>query len=275
MEPVVPDGVQVGPYQGHDTIGVVTESLHRWLLDGWTSDEPPPRLEEDLSFVPKDRENVIYTYMYRVTQNTNLKNPKRLQPTPFSKPDLENPEGSTLYYESPPLFVNLFYMIAVHAKFRSDAERLLGWAMMRLHFATHLVYRPRRYVLPDGQVLDSNGNPWAEDNQSDGLHMEKVSLGLVEDMTVGDAVNFFTIHEAPYRPYATYLARACIRGPIVQPSGPTVISSLPLETMDRESGPSRPNGRVSGRMQTRPRRKPPGPQGFGLRPLEDDSENEG
>ena len=129
---------------------------------------------------------------------------------------------------------------------------------------------------PGALALDSNGNPWAEDNQSDGLHMEKVSLGLVEDMTVGDAVNFFTIHEAPYRPYATYLARACIRGPIVQPSGPTVISNDPLETMDRESGPSRPNGRVSGRMQTRPRRKPPGPQGFGLRPLEDDdSENEG
>ena len=39
-------------------------------------------------------------------------------------------------------------MIAVHSKFRSDAERLLGWAMVKLHQATHLVYRPRGSIFP-------------------------------------------------------------------------------------------------------------------------------
>ena len=55
-----------------------------------------------------------------------------------------------VYYERPPLYLNVFYLVAVHSKFRSDAERLVGWLLMRLYDASHLVYRPRKYFLPEG-----------------------------------------------------------------------------------------------------------------------------
>ena len=53
-----------GPMSGRNIIGEVTESMHRFILDGYDIAEQPPRLEEDLKFVPKDREEVIYIYMY-------------------------------------------------------------------------------------------------------------------------------------------------------------------------------------------------------------------
>ena len=48
-------GAQSGPMSGRNIIGEVTESLHRFLLDGYDLGEQPPRLEEDLAFIPKDR----------------------------------------------------------------------------------------------------------------------------------------------------------------------------------------------------------------------------
>lgn len=277
MERVAPEGFLIGPNQADNTIGEVTEALQRFLLDGWPEDIPPPRLEEDLSFVPKDREEVIYIYMYRVAQNDALRNAKRYRTTPFSVPNEENPEDSTLYYEWPPLYLDLYYMIAVHSKFRSDAERLLGWVLMRLHHATHLLYRPRRYVLPDGRVVDATGTDWSLDNSGEEVIMEKVSLSLVEDFTVGDAINFFTIHEAPYRPFITYQARCAIRGPLIS-APPTVVRTHKLDSIEPERPSSdRPNGRVSGRMATRPsskRQNNIGPKGFGVRPTEEPTNNE-
>lgn len=271
MERVVPEGLQVGPNQADNTIGEITEALQRFLLDGWPDDTPPPRLEEDLSFVPKDREEVIYIYMYRLQQNDALRNPKRYRSTPFSVPDEDEPENSDLYYEWPPLYLELYYMIAVHSKFRSDAERLLGWVMMRLHHATHLLYRPRRYVLPDSRVVDSVGDEWTIENSGEDVIMEKVALAMVDDFTVGDAINFFTIHEAPYRPYVTYQARCAIRGPLIS-APPTTIRANRLDSIEPERPPGeRSNGRVSGRMRTRPdskRQNPIGPAGHGLRPIE-------
>ncbi|MFK7929744.1 MAG: Pvc16 family protein [Myxococcota bacterium] len=275
MERVIPEGFAVGPNQGDNVIGEVTESLQRFLLDGWPASSPPPRIEEDLSFVPKDREEVIYIYMYRLQQNDALRNPKRYRTTPFSVPDHEHPENSELFYEWPPLFIELYYMVSVHSKFRSDAERLLGWVMMRLHHATHLLYRPRRYVLPDARVVDSAGADWGLENIGEDLVMEKVALSLVDDFTVGDAINFFTIHEAPYRPYATYQARCAVRGPLVS-APPTIVRTERLETIETERpAGERANGRKSGRMATRPtsqRQNTIGPAGYGLRPTTDNNE---
>lgn len=262
-----------GPLQGRTIIGEVTEALHRFLMDGWSSDEPPPRIEEDLSFVPKDREQVIYMYMFRVGQNTSLLNTKRYRPTRFS---ITNPETGEheIYYERPPIYLELSYLLGVHAKFRSDAERLLGWVLLRLHEATHLVYRPRRFTLPDGREVDSMGRPWSLDAEGgDDLIMEKVALALTDDMTIGDAVNFFTIHEAPYRPYLTYKARCAMEGALIGAPHGTTIRAPALENATEPPPPhARPGGRL-GRVTTRPtKRVPPGPEGHNIRPIEDDNQ---
>lgn len=277
MTMMLPPGFLMGPAQAQTTIGEITENLHRYLLDSWDLDRPPPRIEEDLSFVPKDREEVIYVYMYRAVQNTDLKNAKRFRALPFSVPNHENPEDSVLYYEWPPLYVDLYYLIGVHSKFRSDAERLLGWAMVKLHQATHLVYRPRRYLLPDGREVDSTGASWSMDNDGDGVFMDKVALAMVDDLTVGDAVNFFTIHEAPFRPYLTYQARCSMRGPLVA-APPTTVRALPLDSTQEENPYERPSGRmtgIKGEQRSNERRTPFGPSGFAHRSLEDNPEEEG
>ena len=67
--------------------------------------------------------------------------------------------------------------------------------MLSLNEATHLIYRPRRFILPNGTVVDSLGRPYNPDHidfDEDDLVLEKVSLSLVDDLTVGDAVNFFS-----------------------------------------------------------------------------------
>ncbi len=219
IEKILPDNYARGPSQGRNIIGEVTESLHRFLLEGWNLGGAAPRIEEDLSFVPKDREEVVYVYMYKVTQNQALMNSKRFRLARFEFEDDNDPDSKRTYWERPPLYLELHYLVSVHSKFRSDAERLMGWSMLRLHEATHLVYRPRRYVLPSGREIDSKGRDWQLDRIDDELIMEKVSLQLVDDLTVGDAINFFTINEAPYRPYLTYKARCAMEGALI--SGPT------------------------------------------------------
>jgi hypothetical protein len=221
------------------------------------------------------REEVVYVYMYRAVQNTDLKNAKRFRALPFSVRNHEKPEDSVIYYEWPPLYVDLYYMISVHSKFRSDAERLLGWAMVKLHQATHLVYRPRRFSLPDGREVDSTGAPWSMDNDSDGVFMDKVALALVDDLTVGDAVNFFTIHEAPFRPYLTYQARCSMRGPLVS-APPTTVRALPLDNTQEENPYERPTGRMTGLKEDRSpnKRTPFGPEAFGVKSLEANPEEE-
>lgn len=272
---ILPEGFELGPMQGPGIIGEVTEAMHRFILDGWTSTEPPPRIEEDLSFVPKDREQVIYLYMFKVGQNMALQNTKRWRPARFT---VNNPEtgDEEIYYERAPIYLELSYLLAVHSKFRSDAERLLGWMMLRLHEATHLVYRPRRYQLPDGREIDSLGRPWDIDAEGgDDLYMEKVALSLTDDLTIGDAINFFTIHEAPFRPFVTYKARCAMEGSLIKAPFGTLVRALPLETAE-EANPSnaRSNGRL-GRAPVRPSQKiVPGPPARDIRPLEDDNPSE-
>lgn len=284
-----------GPMSGRSIIGETTEALHRFLLDGYTLSENPPRLEEELKFVPKDREEVVYIYMYRLGQNPNLANAKRFRQAPvFVRDDPE--KGGEVYYHRPPIIVDLFYLIAVHSKFRSDAERLLGWLMLRLNEATHMIYRPRRFLLPDGRAVDSLGRPWAADNMNaarvgggaegelleddeDGLQVEKVSLAMVDDLTVGDAINLYTLHEAPYRPFLTYRARVALDGALYKSQGGTTIRMGRITPTEPRSEPSpstsSPNGRVRpGRSLPSPTTAP-GPKQYLLRKAaESDSESE-
>ena len=270
VERSMPGGFENGPLQGLNIIGEVTESVHRFLLDGWDQGRAVPRLEEDLSFVPKDREEVLYIYMYRVTQNTALLNSKRWRATKFSVPDPVT-GNDQLYYERPPIYLELHYFVSVHAKFRSELERLLGWVMLRLHEATHLVYRPRRYILPDGSEVDSTGQPWRLEADGEDVLMEKVGLALVDDLTVGDAINFFTIHEAPYRPYLTYKARCAMEGALI--SAPATTVRAPRAQSMASESPERASGRLGGRMDTTTNEKSSttmGPEGHDVAPLGDD-----
>lgn len=272
MSKLLPEGFSRGPMQGARVIGEVTESLHKFLIEGWSGPAAMPRIEEDISFVPKDREEVFYVYMYRVTQNTALQNTKRLREAKVNS----KTDDDTALYERPPLYLDLHYLIATHSKFHSDAERLMGWVLLRLYEATHLVYRPRRYILPDGREVDSTGQPWKIDTVGEEVVMEKVSLALVDDLTVGDAINFFTIHEAPFRPYLTYRARCAMEGALISAPSATNIR-MPRFEAPYEERPSheRPSGRI-GRMETRGRSKKTviGPEGHDIRPLEDDNESE-
>lgn len=266
---VLPDGFARGPYQGHNIIGEVTESFHRFLLDGWSFDRPPPRLEEDFSFVPKDREEVLYIYMYKAKQNLSLNNTKHWSPAKITLNT--EPDENHVLYERPPIYLELYYLVAIHSRFRSDAERLLGWVMMRLYDATHLVYRPRRYILPNGEQVDSAGSPWSLENDGDDVIMEKVALSLVDDLTIGDAINFFTINEAPFRPYLTYRAQCAMEGSLV--SGPaTTVRTARAEPMHRpDPSGARPNGRLGRSNLRKDGRMQIGPPGFAHRPIRDDN----
>jgi hypothetical protein len=121
------------------------------------------------------------------------------------------------------------------------------------------------------------GRPWRlEADGGDELVMEKVALALVDDLTVGDAINFFTIHEAPYRPFLTYRARCAMEGSLIAAPSATGIRNQPLESA-REERPSheRPSGRL-GRMDVKrqPQKAPFGPEGQEFRPIEDNNESE-
>lgn len=263
-----------GSMSGRNIIGEVTEAIHKFLIDHYDLNEQIPRFEEDLKFVPKDREEVIYIYMYRVAQNPNLRNNKRLRQAPvFVKGDASNPDE--VYYHRPPLLMDLYYLVGVHSKFRSDAERLLGWSMLALNEATHLVYRPRKFLLPDGREVDSIGRPYDlnADESDDDLFMEKVSLAMCDDLTVGDAINFFSIQEAPYRPFLTYRARVAMDGPLVEGTGGTTIRIPRLgraDQPDTSSAIHSPSGRLmSGRPEPSDQ-EPPGPTPQNLQRIAED-----
>jgi hypothetical protein len=149
--------------------------------------------------------------------------------------------------------------------------------LLRLHDATHLVYRPRKYVLPTGETVDSLGRPWEPEPQDDdNLVMEKVSLSLVDDLTIGDAINFYTIHEAPYRPYLTYRAMCSVEGYLLS-GQPTTVRMQRTEPFDSQERPAseRSNGRLRPSEPSSTRQRTLiGPPGHNIRPLDttDDSE---
>jgi hypothetical protein len=300
-----------GPMSGRNIIGETTEALHRFVLDGWKLAGNPPRIEEDLEFEPKDREEVIYVYMYRVAQNPNLQNQKRLRRAPVFVQD-DPSKGGEVYFHRPPVLVDIFYLLAVHSKFRSDAERLLGWLLLRLNEATHLIYRPRRFLLPDGREVDSLGRTWDATNfkgfkgflpkdappvegeepaegaepadmgelepGDDGLHIEKVSLALVDDLTVGDAINLFTLHEAPYRPFLTYRARLALDGALYKSAGGSTVRMAPLGLGRTEPKPPLNPSSANGRLRPNPlsptNKNLPGPKPYRVTKSKTESETE-
>ena len=253
---------------GRNVIGEVTESIQKFITDGWVhynGDESPPNIQEDLKYEPMDRnEKVIYIYMYRLASNPNLQNQKRWRQAPvFMKDD---PADGNVYYHRPPIMMDLFYLIMVHGKFRSEAERLLGWLMLLLNEATHLIYRPRKFILPDGREIDSLGRKYEEDISfdEDDLVLEKVSLSLVDDLTVGDAVNLFSLHESKYRPFLTYRARIALDGPLVHaPAGTTV--NLPRASEMMQNPAERRRMRSNGRPTSTPPGKRAAP-GYSSKP---------
>jgi len=269
-----------GPMSSYNVIGEVTEGLHRLLLDKYALGGQPPRIEEDLSFVPKDREEVIYIYMYRAIQNPNMLTEKRWRQAPIQVPGAD-PDKPMFFYQRPPLVLDLFYLVSVHSKFRSDAERLMGWTLMTMWENALLLRRPRRFVLPDGRAIDSKGRDWDPDREldgdDDGVHVERVALSLVDDLTIGDAINLFTIHEAPYRPFLTYRARVAMTGSIIATGETQVRAPRPVPVSDTLRGPEIPGREVtrSGRIKSTGRRsgkarKTPGPPAHNLRPIEED-----
>jgi hypothetical protein len=179
-------------------------------------------------------------------------------------------DSNNIYFHRPPVLVDLFYLIMVHSKFRSDAERLLGWMMLRLNEATHLIHRPRRFILPDGRHVDSIGREYHSNLSRDeeNLMMEKVSLALVDDLTVGDVINLFSLHEAPYRPYLTYRARIALDGPLVHMPGGTTVNMPRLERHGESTNTAstvRRNGRMTSTPNKKPTRTNPGPPAHNLR----------
>ncbi|MEC7986441.1 MAG: Pvc16 family protein [Myxococcota bacterium] len=250
---------------GRNVIGEVTESIQKFIMDGWThynGDEAPPRIEEDLKYEPMDRnEKVVFVYMYRLAHNPNLQNQKRWRQAPVFMKDDPAVTGN-VYYHRPPLMVDLFYLVMVHGKFRSEAEKLLGWLMLLLNEATHLIYRPRKFILPDGREVDSLGRPYDEDLpvDDDDLILEKVSISMVDDLTCGDAINLFSLHESKYRPFLTYRARIALDGPLIHAPGGTTINMPRAGSMDPmgRSDDQRNNGRPSLGRPAKSKIKPEG-----------------
>lgn len=109
--------------------------------------------------------------------------------------------------------------------------------------------------------------------------MEKVSLSLVDDLTVGDAINFFTLHEAPYRPFLTYRARVALDGPLYKSEGGVTVRMPPLKQVESKAPPASPdtsrNGRVRAGYTLPPPAPPPGPKAYHIRKQADpDQESE-
>ncbi|MCB9764001.1 MAG: DUF4255 domain-containing protein [Alphaproteobacteria bacterium] len=265
-----PQELRSGGFSSFNVIGEVTEAVHKLLLDTYDLSDQPPRIEEDLKFVPKDREEVIYIYMYRTSQNDALMNQKRLRLAPVEI-DTDDELSKRVFYHRPPLLMDLFYLVCVHSKFRSDAERLMGWVLMTLHYTPKLIYRPRRFVLPDGTSIDSMGRPYdpTADTNEARLQVEKVSLALVDDLTVGDAINLYTLHEAPYRPYLTYRARVALDGPLYSTEGGSLVSMGDDEGIRPTPPPGRakesPTGRIRAGQPPPKMSTPPGPKAHNMR----------
>ena len=156
-----------------------------------------------------------------------------------------------------------------------------GFVLLAMQETTHLIYRPRRYILPGGDVVDSRGQPWSAEydpRDEEDLFIEKVALALVDDMSIGDAINFFTIHEAPYRPYLTYCARCGMDGSLVAGDPTTVRSGGVSPSLSQQPARARPSGRLNPRKspeESSGRFKSPfGPEGHKPRRFDDESSSE-
>ena len=239
------EATTTGQMSGRDIIGEVTEAVKKFIKDGW-NDERNLTIEEKLDKTSMGKtDQFAFVYMYRLAHNPNLQNRKRFRRAPVFLNDGE--DSGNVYLHRPPILVDLFYLITAHAQFPSETAKLMGWLLLRLNEATHLIYRPRKFILPTGEEVDSLGRPYQMDVdlEEENLVIEKVSLSLVDDLTVGDAINLFSLHEAPYRPFLTYRARIAIDGPLVHaPSGTRIVMERAKQnTPPAPQTQTRPNGR--------------------------------
>ena len=102
-----------------------------------------------------------------------------------------------------------------------------------------------------------------------------MSLSLVDDLTIGDAINMFTLFEAPFRPWLTYRARVALDGPLLA-AGPGSSIAMgpggdqdflePQSIPDNSTTKARPSGRITGGRNNAPKIKPPGPAAHGVVP---------
>ena len=246
------DNIPTGPMSGRDIIGDVTEAIKKFIKDGW-NESTSLSIEEKLDKTSMGKtDQFAFVYMYRLAHNPNLQNRKRFRQAPVFLND--SPESGNIYLHRPPLLVDLYYLITAHAQFPSETAKILGWLLLRLNEATHLIYRPRKFMLPNGREVDSLGREYDENVplEEENLVIEKVSLSLVDDLTVGDAINMFSLHEAPYRPFLTYRARIAIDGPLVHaPNGTKVVMERGKQNSTRAAdNNTRPNGRpIAGKPQ--------------------------
>jgi len=266
-----------GPMSGRDIIGEVTEGIKRFIKDGWV-DEINLNIEEKLDKTSMGKtDQFVYVYMYRLANNPNLQNRKRLRQAPVYVNS--SPEEGNVYMHRPPLLIDLYYLITAHAQFPSETAKIIGWLLLRLNEATHLIYRPRKFILPNGREVDSIGRDYSEDMTMDeeNLVVEKVSLALVDDLTVGDAINMFSLHEAPYRPFLTYRARIAIDGPLIHmPNGTAVKMPRAKQSSNNATvgSPTRANGRPMARPPLPNMKSNPGPDShFFSRDFDDDYDN--
>lgn len=107
--------------------------------------------------------------------------------------------------------------------------------------------------------------------------MEKVSLAMVDDLTVGDGINLFTLVEAPYRPYLTYRARVALDGPLYLATSTQIrlpharLAEAPWAAGNIET----PKGRIKSSAPNPRQRFVPGPPAHDIRPLpETDTDKE-
>ena len=255
-----------GATMGQNVIGEVTESIHKFLIDNYDLTEQVPRFEEDLSFVPKDREEVVYIYMYRAAQNPNLKNAKRYRQAPvFVKGNGDN--ADEVFYHRPPLMMDLFYLVAVHAKFRSDAERLLGLGNPgaqrgdSLGVSASTVPPARRRCGQRGvglttstRILPTTTSTWKRFRSPCATISRSVTRSI------------FSASKKPVWAVLTYRARVALAGPLVAGEGGTTIRIQGWVVQTRLRGPAvaTRSGRMMGNRPQRRDRKPLGPDSRNL-----------
>jgi len=209
-------------FQSQDTLGEVTEALHAWIRSGWQRESACPVILEDLAETPHGEEPAFYVLQYRVEPAGGLSTPRNWR---LAHLEVPGEFGTERFLERPPIFVDVYFLVAVHARFRSEAERLLGWVLLRLCEASHLVDRPRAFTLPDGRRVASDGLPLSG-AESRGALREKIGLAWVQDLRPQEAVGLFSAHRAPFRPHLTFRARASLAGALRVAQPTTIRRSL-------------------------------------------------
>ena len=95
-------------------------------------------------------------------------------------------------------------------------------------------------------------------------------------MTVSDAIQFFQLHDAPYRPYLTYRARIGLDGPLYKSAGGTTVRMPKMAQAPRPESPEENQASPTGRMRPAPiashPRMAPGPKPFKVKKTESETD---